>query len=570
MQAIGFTTFKEALQHLGINHAAWDSPQCKCLSKYLAELGALSCVVEYPYTDAGYLSDYVGYYARCHADMPRFTRRLHFFSLPFEELSRRWQAAIGRPDLLEKTESELNAAYLGFVVIRPLPATIIGRTCLRTYKPDDEDTGRKRHFGVLRTYPVLIHGLRLEVQSIAFQQQDKEIAACATAAIWFTMHALPDKFTAQEIPSPFEITTAGWDGLIQPMEGEVARKFPAMGLDVKQIVSCLRKHGLECTVYGVQPDNTSNQLLECVAGYVHGGYPMLVVSRLYVSVEPDHGFTAVGLHATTVLGYAYEPGFIEGIWAKRIKRLFAHDDGIGPFTSFSVLPCGPGDFVKFMASERGLAATKAAPSKSAPVHSFEQRITSYLANESGLPEAGRIYSKLVPAYFIIPTHAKVRFPYETVSLFAEHVREISRTFGARRCDPNKGPPKLAWSIRLTNITEFKRRVYAAPWIERSAAELLLRSSLPRFLWCLAITERDGSDEVPTLEFVFDGTALQQDGGLMHTIVSTRSLYGAVLDSVLRDHAMHYFQALESGNSALRRLDAAIEPCVRKLQPARKT
>lgn len=53
-------------------------------------------------------------------------------------------------DDLAYVERELNAAYLGFVVCRPLRGAEIGRTVLRTYPPDGA-----RRFTVLRAPDVL-------------------------------------------------------------------------------------------------------------------------------------------------------------------------------------------------------------------------------------------------------------------------------------------------------------------------------------------------------------------------------------------------------------------------------
>ena len=73
--------------------------------------------------------------------------------------------------------------YLGFMVIKPLPGSPIGRTVLRTFERDAPRGGR-REFTAIRRYTVSLAGLSLSVRGLAFQQQDQGVSACATTALW--------------------------------------------------------------------------------------------------------------------------------------------------------------------------------------------------------------------------------------------------------------------------------------------------------------------------------------------------------------------------------------------------
>src|ERR1039457_2606514 len=97
------------------------------LSGYLTQIGAQTLVIEDPYVDADYLDDFAVYYSKCFTQYDRWCRRLHFFTRQFT-----------RDDFLKYLNcaspvTDLQSTYLGFVVARPLPQTIIGRTVLRTY-----------------------------------------------------------------------------------------------------------------------------------------------------------------------------------------------------------------------------------------------------------------------------------------------------------------------------------------------------------------------------------------------------------------------------------------------------
>src|SRR5687768_17318561 len=142
------------------------------LYEYLSDIGARTIVVEPEYTDGDYLDDFASFYVRCHQNYERRCKRLHFFSAEVSE-------DVLRAALLEADRSTLREAYLGFVVARPLPKAIVGRTLLKTYPPD----GARRHYTVVRDYDANLFGITLSVRSLPYQEQDSVLAACATVAL---------------------------------------------------------------------------------------------------------------------------------------------------------------------------------------------------------------------------------------------------------------------------------------------------------------------------------------------------------------------------------------------------
>ena len=179
--------------------------------------GLKTVIIEEVYVDRDFLEDYSAYYARCFQDYGRFCARFHFFSLTFDEQS--------FFSLLEGNESaisveDLKKNYLGFVVIKPLPDAIIGRTCLAVY----EDDGKRRNYPAIRDYPVNLCGINLSVKSLAYQEQDTVVAACATSALWSVFHSTGMLFQ-HEILSPVEITRRATEYV--PIDN---RAFPSSGL----------------------------------------------------------------------------------------------------------------------------------------------------------------------------------------------------------------------------------------------------------------------------------------------------------------------------------------------------
>jgi hypothetical protein len=182
------------------------------LYNYLTHLKCSTIVTEAPYVDRDFLDDYCSYYVRCFRDYSRFCKRVHFFSRfdvgAFESY------LDGRSDaksLLKKLKNK----YLGYVVAKPLPSAIIGRTVLRLWEDtvtECNDELGKRSIRCVRSYTPNLAGLDLKVRGLAFQEQDRVLAACATSALWSAFHRTAEAFD-HPIPSLYEITVGSSTGI---------------------------------------------------------------------------------------------------------------------------------------------------------------------------------------------------------------------------------------------------------------------------------------------------------------------------------------------------------------------
>lgn len=165
-----------------------------------------------------------------------------------------------------QTETQiLQNTYLGFVVARPLPAALIGRTVLVTYP---SDSGRRNYTGI-RTYNVNLFGISLTVKSLAFQEQDTSLAACATVSLWSCFHKTRDLFNTST-PSPVEITRSATRYLM------TTRPFPSRGLRIEQICNAIAGVGLDPEVYPVSPDLP---LVSLAYSYLRLGLPCTTCRR---------------------------------------------------------------------------------------------------------------------------------------------------------------------------------------------------------------------------------------------------------------------------------------------------
>lgn len=294
--------------------------QANYLFRYLKELKAKTIVVEYEYTDGDYLDDYAAYYVKCFTPYNRFCKRLHFFS---QKLSQDDFIELVCETITSKKKQKICDSYLGFVVARPLPNAIIGRTILKTY---ESDHGR-RHYTCARKYSANLFGIELCVNSLAFQEQDTVLAACATVSLWCCFHKTTELFNTP-IPTPAAITSAA-NQIIH-----YGRPIPSHGLNVQQICKAINHIGLEPEVIDIKKNIP---VISLIYGYLKMGLPII----LGVEIE------GVGLHAITLTGYSLRDNqnlthkldeLCLNFIGLRIDEFYGHDDQVGPFSRIKIKP----------------------------------------------------------------------------------------------------------------------------------------------------------------------------------------------------------------------------------------
>ena len=302
------------------------------LKGYLSAKGldAKTIVIESDYISKDYLHDYASYYAYCFEKYPKFCKRIHFFDIEFS--LQEFQSIILSS---VKEKEDFWKHYLGFIVVKPIPVTIIGYTVLKTYSGVQEFNSR--NFWGIRDYSIHLFGNKVQISSLAFQEQDSVLAACATTAIWSMLNKAAADFHTI-LKSPSEITkdadTVSPDG---------SRLFPNKGLNLLQICQAIFNSGLVSEIK--QPDYPifneegieesrciSNQYLKkIISAYSPIGIPIILV------IKVPNGLTS-GLHAITVSGYKQHPPKAVAVnedvsWlSDNIEKFYAHDDQWGPFT----------------------------------------------------------------------------------------------------------------------------------------------------------------------------------------------------------------------------------------------
>ncbi|MCH7690857.1 MAG: hypothetical protein IIA17_07430 [candidate division Zixibacteria bacterium] len=447
---------------------------------------AKTIVTEIEYVDHDYLLDYAGYYVRCFDEYARKCKRLHFFSIPFNEED--FQKILFGNTNLRISEADLQENYIGFVVSRPLPETVIGRTCLKTY--DSEQT---RHYPIIRVYKATLFGIPLVVKTLAFQEQDKAVGACATSALWSMFQGTGFLFH-HYIPSPIEVTQSA-STILSELE---PRSFPSKGLDVAQIAQAIRSVGLE----PFRVDAWSEFVFKStVYGYLRGRIPLLLACAIVDRSIPTQ--SNIEWHAVAVTGYSTslkgpKLGTVENdkyyhgsfrLTATRIDKVYAHDDQIGPFARMTWLD------EKLKIDVDGTESE------------FNALDTSYKDVKG---EIGNV--KAVPWILFVPLYHKIRIPLEvvldTIIEFNDIYDLVSSIFGDELPSPRE------WDVYLTSVNDFKKDIFDLENIEEKLKEEILTLSFPKYLWRASLV----SEENLVLDFLFDATDIEQSSIFCYAII----------------------------------------------------
>ncbi len=432
-------------------------------------------VIEDNYVDRDYLDDYSAYYVRCFQQYQRFCRRLHFFSIDVNSTEfQDFILGVAEPQLIDAAKN----SYLGFIVVRPLPNTVIGRTCLRTYEPEG-----RRSYPIERKYSVDLCGLPLHVTTLAFQEQDTVVSACATSAIWTTLHATGIVYH-HPIPTPSEITIAADEHPTKDIKLMVSK-----GLTMAQIVRALKSYSL--MPFSIQLDEEPDHahLKANVYAYLQFGIPVLLIVSIHDLTNVEQPIFE-GYHAIALAGYSLQSGAPKALKVEnhelllvpeRIEKIYAHDDQIGPFSR-----------LEFLDEQRRVKIDG----------NLKQRAciaTSWL-DRNGQP--GNLF--FAPETLIVPLYHKIRIPYsaivERTLAIDEALRFLSGYFELVELK------NLEWDIFLSDLTHFRshiRNEYSND--SRSVKLSVLHKPMPRYVW-RAVANHNG---IRLFEFVFDATGIEQ-------------------------------------------------------------
>ena len=438
--------------------------------EYFENLNTKTILVENDYTDKDFLEDYAAYYVRCFSDYKKKCTRLHFFRNDFSFQD--FNTLLTQQNLTLKELFQQN--YLGFIVVKPLPLTVLGRTCLATYSPED---GKERYFPVIRKYDVYLFGLHLTVDSLGFQEQDNVVAACATSTLWSVFHQT-GIFFHHKILSPVEITKAATKQL--PIE---TRTFPNKGLSSQQMTQAILGVGLEPLLVNVI--NSEYHLKSYLYAYLRFGIPVIFGIELYGIGKNQ--YKQIGSHAVAVAGYRLEndrspESEVENVRLvpSKISKIYVHDDQVGPFSRMVF------DSTKIRVTENGIEKNLIALS------------TSWKTEDYPI---GCV--KAVPKILLVPLYHKIRIPFDvihkTIRVFDSILEQLKGNIAILPYD------KFCWDIYLTDVNKLKNEILNSKGYGGNYYKEILLENMPRFIWRATALQANK----PIVDFLFDATDIEQ-------------------------------------------------------------
>lgn len=428
-------------------------PQVSYIFNYLQVMKAQSVLLEPNYVDKDYLEDFARYYVRRFGNAGHQCARMHFFSRTVDHAQ--INAILRAKSDAEELAREMNDAYLGFMVIKPLPKTFIGKTCLKVMSdmdvrsivepapagPDNSvaecsvgtqdeaevevgQTGQvgKRKRRLSREYKVDLFGIELSVRSIAFQEQDKVVSACASTAIWSSLHSLTWR-DVRAIHSCSEITV----NAINHIDGS-SNSFPNKELTNKQILRCLDVEGLRHHSEDLKKQKLSEEdFLATVVGHIDSGLPLMVMGPVH-QVTAEKRLDAYDAdHAVSILGYKTDSDSV----------VYVHDDRLGPYARAKLVK---------------LSEYDPAADQDAWALGLQKMVV-------GTDDWMAPHELIVPEFLVMPTDKKARLPF-----FYAHFtgKSISSAFddliGVLAGFPPTTDTKLTYSVKLRSISDIRQEI----------------------------------------------------------------------------------------------------------------
>lgn len=459
-----------------------------------SRIDAKTIVIEDEYISRDYLQDYASYYSLCFEKYDKFCKRLHFFSAEFN------QEVFESIVTSNEEDSQIWGNYIGFIVVKPIPVTTIGISILKTYSNSKDYNSR--HFWGIRKYPVHLFGKKLAIYSLAFQEQDSVVAACATTAIWSMLNkASQDYYT--KLKSPSEITKDA-----DKVSSDGSRLFPNRGLNILQISQAIFNAGLVCEIK--QHDSTvTNQNGDVVDHVISNSYLKKIINAyspigipiiLVINVPDGNQY---GLHAVAVSGYkkappiGIQPRSEISYLSENITKLYAHDDQWGPFVRLNFI----------------------SPNKiETPWSIFH-------------PSNNPTYVKNI----IVPLFPKIRISYEDIDVITLGLDRILSFFFQQKTIED-----LVWDIKLRYSEEFKSIIKEEINLNSSEKLKILTANAPKYLWVVSCF----ISESKIFDFTFDATDVKSgmiglhvipylDSNTLKTLNNFLSINKPILDKIFR-------------------------------------
>lgn len=514
--------------------------QVNYIYRYLADLNAETVLLETEYVDKDYLDDYSKFYVRRFSSRGSRCARLHFFKgkrkhFQFEEY-------LGKGGPVEDLK-KLQQDYLGFVVVKPLPKTVIGKTCLKTY-----DRMASPKVALRRTYRVSLFGIELSVDSVAFQEQDKVTSACAATSIWCALHALRWR-DPRDIPSCSEITT----NAINFIPGS-SNSFPSRELTNKQILRALDVQRLRHHTHSLH-ETPQAEALELIRCYIGSGLPLILGVEVY-SIKADRSLERLDGHALTIVGFDPSPGH---------PALYVHDDRLGPYARADLVPINDAAaWTQRWPLPSVVTRPFSKPSDGFRVDGSRQSWGLVLRKKSDDGVWQEPHELLVPENFVAMADKKVALSVDLVLNTCDLIKQaydggLADLALEKQVDPDQF--SLTFAVKLMDISSIKEEILrgsncaaqtstSALSDAESRRTIFLTTAFARFQW---VARFDLGGKSAFLMLV-DATDIPQGHAVSAIYIQDLDLYNVIMEAIgnIRDDQLFGIEQKSMFSSFLRR------------------
>ena len=414
--------------------------QLQYLERYLSMLNAKVIIKEPKYFDRDYLAEFAAFYSVSSKGYANICERLHIFS---EDIDRRTlkSAAANRN---KRALNRLQASYLGFIVVRPIPAAPLGRTVIKWF-PDDYIETTPRVVEPSREYDVHIAGIKLSVRGLAWQQQDTGVGACATVSLWTMFHSSAfDHHHA--IPTTADITK---DAHKKHSFG--IRLFPSKGLTIEQIYEAIIERDLVPLIVegDVKAENgttlgfSKDRFASTYASFLRSAYPVLIVGEFITQDDIYFGEHAVcGVGFRSCIPETTVPGMTD-LEDSNIEILYLHDDNLGPNVRFKI-----NHYTRMLSSELVNSSVDAKPI----ISLIPDPPSSDLTYPSHPTDN---YGTFLPTTLIVAAHSDIRTDPDTLHKAAiMHGADIAEMFNQIADTHHLEKTGFKASARFMKITDY--------------------------------------------------------------------------------------------------------------------
>ena len=336
---------------------------------------------------------------------------------------------------------------------------------------------------MLTALSVNVLGIPLSVNTIAYIEQDKVIAACATSALWSAFQKAAHS-NGYHIPTLYEITDNA------TVYSTRRRPIPSGGLNAEQMCRAIRAVGLEPEFWEIldADNNVVGLPLASTYAYLRAGMPVIAL----VTIGGSGHAIALNGYRLGERGQPYNELRLANLklesapidiklTGSRIEALYSHDDQIGPFCRaniglLKIVKTNEGGYNFIPVDPEGIEQVSGAGAKGSN-NEEEAMIVPYMhgpwdeRTDTG-SEDGIV--PIIPFALIAPLYHKIRVPFLTILYHAGRMDRFLRRY-------NPGV-QMEWDIHITSVNDCKKDIAQRDGIPLDIRKKLLGSLHPRFIW----------------------------------------------------------------------------------------